>query len=477
MPRKAMIGLGGGLALAIAAGNAAVRAGGAPAGPTFSPRPCASRGLTELGARCGVVAVPEDPAVPGGRTVALNVVIAPALQKNPGVPPLFHLEGGPGVVATNAAEFYLGPGRQYRRSGDVVLFDQRGTGGSNPLRCPAIEQRSPLEDEYIVSDVLACRDSLTAKASLADYSTSRAAEDIESVRRALGYEKINLWALSYGTRLAQEYMKRFPDRVRRGVMVGFVPLDYRAPLFHAMNAQRDLDLLFYKCQADELCGRKYPHLRSEWAGVLQTLERSPVEVRSGGTTFTIRRGPFAEAIRTSLGSAAGERELPAIIHQAAGGDFSEFLRHIPRDRSHFAEGLYLTIACSEGASRIRADDLGRWTSGTFLGDYRVRNELAACATWPTYPTPAEFYEAPTMSPPLLVLSGEMDNVVAPDWAYRFCSGLPDCRYVAIPDFGHGPFDLDAWSDGGCFDTIAATFLDRGVVDVSCLKRMRPPGFE
>lgn len=405
------------------------------------------------------VIVPEDRA--GTRTIALNVVVIPALRKRKGIPPLFHLDGGPGIAATNAAPFYIGPGSVYREWRDIVLIDQRGTGGSNPLRCPALEQRPPSGTMYSHDDVVACRDALQGKTDLTNYSTEHAAEDIESVRKTLGYPKIDIWALSYGTRLAQEYIKRFPARVRRVVLAGFVPLDYRAPLFHAANAQRVLDLLLFKCQSDDECARKYPALREDWK-----------------SASAMRSGPLAEALRTFLGTAAAQRELPAMIHAAAGGDVAPFLGRLPKDSSQFAEGLYLTIVCSEGVSRIDPDDIERHTNGTFVGDYRVREEVAACANWPKYPVQPAFYEPPKSSPPILVLAGEMDQVAPPDWGRDFCSRLPQCQFVLIPDLGHGPFDLDAWTNGSCFDEIAVHFYDRGgAVDTSCLKDMRPPEFQ
>jgi pimeloyl-ACP methyl ester carboxylesterase len=435
------------------------------AAPTFSPQPCGPS-LAKFSARCGTIVVPENPATPSGRSIALNVVIVPALKKTAANVPLFHLEGGPGIAATYAAELYVGPGSAYRRTRDVVLFDQRGTGGSNPLRCPELEHRSPLEDKYSDSDVIRCREALAAKADLASYSTERAADDVDIVRQALGYRTIDIWALSYGTRLAQEYIKRFPDRVSHAVLVGFVSSNYRPPLFHAVNAQRVMDLIFYKCQRGAECSSKYPHLRAEWESLRRSLP------------ITIPYGPFAEALRSLLGVAANQREVPAMIHAAAGGDFSPFLHRLPKDSSIFAVGENLSIVCSEGAAQINQDEIERTTNGTFLGDYRVKQELAACANWPKYSLRPGYFEPLKSSPPILVLAGEMDNVAAPEWGYQFCAMLPKCRYVLVPDMGHGPFDLDAWENGSCFDEIALAFYDQPAsLDVSCVRGMRPPPFK
>jgi pimeloyl-ACP methyl ester carboxylesterase len=449
---------------------------GSYAAPSFSPRACKLPELTKIGARCGVVEVSEDPSKPE-RKIALNVVIVPALRPKPAAPPLFHLEGGPGITATDAALYYAGPGSIYRESREVVLIDQRGTGGSNPLHCPAIENRSPLEDEYVAEDVIACRNQLSSRADLASYSTMRIAEDIDSVRQALQAEQIDIWSISYGTRLAQEYIKRFPGRVRRATMAGFAPLDYRSPLFHAMNAQRVLDLLFYKCRADEACNTKYPNLQNEWASLLAKLERSPAQLQWNGKAGSLSRGRFTEEVRNSLATSVGQRAFPAMVHAAFSGDFGPFLQSLRKGPSPFAIGLYLTIACSEGASRIAAPDIQRYTAGTFLGDYRVRQELAACESWPRYRLPADFFDPPAGSPPVLVISGEMDHVMPPDYAGQFCARLQNCHLLVIPNLGHAPFDLDVWSEGGCYDMVTTKFLDEGVIDVSCVKKMYPPPFK
>ncbi|HKO14495.1 MAG TPA: alpha/beta fold hydrolase [Acidobacteriaceae bacterium] len=449
--------------------------GAAYAAPSLAARACPSPELTQAGARCGVVEVREDPAKPD-RKIGLNVVIVPALHPKPGEPPLFHLEGGPGIAATTAALFYAGPGSTYRQSQDVVLVDQRGTGGSGPLHCAAIENRSPLADELVARDVIACRRELSSQADLANYSTVRTAEDVDSVREALHAEQIDIWSISNGTRLAQQYIKAFPTRVRRAVMAGFVPLDYRTPLFHAMNAQRVVDLLIYKCRADPACSASYPNLEEEWTTVLARLDHSPAQVQWNGAPASLGRGRFTEEVRNSLSTAAGQRGFPALVHAAFGGDFGPFLHLLRKGSSPFAMGLYLTIACSEGGSRIEPADVQRYTEGTFLREYRVREELDACAEWPKYQPGSDFFQPPASSPELLVVSGEMDHVAPPDYAEQFCSRLEHCHLVIIPDLGHGPFDLDLWSGGDCYDTMTVKFLEDGVVDASCVRKMRAPAF-
>ena len=441
------------------------------AAPGLIPSACPDN-LKSDAVRCGTILVPENSGAPDARSIALHVVVISAKQPRAGAPPLFELEGGPGIAATNGADYYLGPGNAYRESRDIVLFDQRGTGASHPLRCEALEKRNPLQDMYSEGDVVGCLAAIGKSADLSQYSSEVAADDIDRVRLALGYEQIDIWALSYGTRLAQVYMKRHPASVHSAVLVGFIPLDYRAPLYHAAAAQRLIDLLFFKCQIDQDCDTRYPDLRREWQTVLTRLDKAPVTIAGK----TIRRGPFAEAVRSSLTTATGQRRLPSLIHAAAGGDFEPFLKSLPKDSSQFAEGAYLSIVCSESVARIRPADVARATTGTFLGDYRVQQERVACAKWPSSEMKEESYVEPQPATPVPVIAGEMDNVAPPDWGLEFCSSLPACLFVLIPNLGHGPFDLDEWKHGECFDDIMVAFYADPHFDASCVQRMRPPGF-
>jgi pimeloyl-ACP methyl ester carboxylesterase len=449
-------------------------------------RPChLPSPLGEVEALCGTLSVAEIPESRSGRRIDLNVVVMPALEPREAAVPLFELAGGPGVGVTSNAAIYAGPLQEYRRYRPVVLVDRRGTGASSPLRCPELEAVDPLGPMYPLELVRACREELATKASLDHYGTEIAADDLDRVRAALGFDRIDLWGLSYGTILGQVYMRRFPERVRSAVLVGAAPIDLKTPLYHAAGAQRTLDLLFYECQVDPLCSAAFPNLRRQWNVVMERFESGPVEVnrRDPGTgdtrTVQLQKGPFAEAFRRLLEVAALQREVPLIIHRAAAGDFEPFLSRVHDGPSIFAEGLYLTVACSEGSSRIRPEEIHRFTSDTFLGDHRVSEERAACAEWPSPAAPEHFFEHPAVGVPILVLSGEMDHVTPPRFAADICGRLPRCRLISIPGLGHGPWDLEMWTNGDCFDRIALDFYATPVpeaVDASCVGTMAPPSF-
>ena len=190
--------------------------------------------------RCGTLAVPEDWRRPQGRRIGLKVIVLPKTGPGPEQAPMVWLEGGPGVPGTISAPLYATDLKFHRQRRAVVLFDQRGTGESNPLHCPAIETNSPLADAYVPAEVVACRRTLEARADLAQYTTAASVRDLEAVRLALGAEKIDLAGLSYGTWLAQAYMKAYPARVRSAALYGTVPIGEKLPLHHAANAERAL---------------------------------------------------------------------------------------------------------------------------------------------------------------------------------------------------------------------------------------------
>ena len=433
---------------------------------------------------CGSVSVLENPQRPAGRRIGIRVEVLPALEGLRSGGAMFHLEGGPGIPATGARDFYLGPGRDYRRGRDVVLLDQRGV-GSDGLHCPALENRGPLDDDYTPAAVTECRLALERRADLTQYGTWNSAGDIDLVRAALGYESIDVWALSYGTKLAQVYIKRFPKRVRTAFFLGTAPIDFQPPLFHAVNAQRALDEVFFDCQSDRACRSAYPDLRGDWQRLLTRLDSAPVRVAIPGAgkgeekTAEIRRGAFAEALRNLMSTTAQQRRLPLLIHSAALGDFAPFLGALRAGPSQFTEGLYLSVTCAEGAARIAAADVGPVTTGTFLGSYRVTGELSACGQWPRRTVADDFFAPATADVPVLIVSGDADAVTPPSWAARVCASLPRCRLIRVPHLAHGPFDLDAWTGGDCLDRLAMDLYHSGsaeAVDANCVTKMVPPPF-
>jgi len=476
--------------------SAAARAeSGTPPPPASSERK-ASRARTQLApcgepsaALCRSVSVYEDRARHRGRKIDLHVVVLPGIGGSTR-PPLFFLEGGPGMAASDGVAMWEKDLAAYRDRRDIVLLDQRGTGGSNPLTCERDRGRPAdfLAEMYPPDYVRRCRTELEKRADLTLYTTSLAADDLEDVRRELGYGRIDLFGLSYGTRLALVYMRMHPRSVHAAVLMGVTPTWARLPLYHAANAQRALTLLIQDCEAEAPCRAAYPDLHAEAAAVSESLARAPANAEaawpqgSPPQSVSVTRGVFFEAIRRAMYTPAASRSVPAAIHGAAHGDFAPFFRlALPEGdgRRKDADGLYLSVTCTEDTGRITPSDALQWSSSTatVFGSYRVDQQRRACDAWPKSEVPVGFDHDVHSGASVLILSGGRDPVTPPQWATRAARHLSHSLHVVVPLSAHGDEGL---SDPGCYDRVILAFLDRGKtsgLDVSCLAAQKPPPFD
>src|SRR6266536_694503 len=216
-------------------------------------KPCRVEGVNEA-LLCGKLTVFENRQTRIGRTIDLSLVVLPALDQKAKAEPLFDLAGGPGASSAEGAGFYAGPGKEYRRRHDVVCVDQRGTGKSNHLAIP--RQKTPqyyLSEMYPVDYVKEMRQALEKRADLTKYTTSIAMDDLDDVRAWLGYDRINLFGLSYGTRAALIYLRQHPDRVQTVTLMGVAPTYLKMPMYHAQAAARAMELLLQQCERDTPC--------------------------------------------------------------------------------------------------------------------------------------------------------------------------------------------------------------------------------
>lgn len=444
--------------------------------PPLMLESCAVTGADEP-ALCGTLEVPEDWDRMGSRRIPLKVMVIPAVEST-GAAPLFDLAGGPGMAATIGADFYLTVGGAHRQGRDVVLVDQRGTGTSSPLRCPALEAAPPVAHMYPPADVESCREELAARHDLTRYTTEAAVRDLEAVRSALGADRIDLFGMSYGTKLAQAYIRAHPGRVRAAAFLGTVPMDLRTPLEHAASAERTLKDIFADCAADAACAAAYPRLSADWSALLARFDQGPVSMQVAGTAFDVARGPFAESLRATMTTDAGQRRIPALVAAAARGDFGPYLDAVGSGGSSMiAEGLYLSIECSEGAPRISEPDIAAATAGTFLGRYRIDEQLGACRAWPRREIAEEFFAPVKADVPVLIIAGGRDHVAPLRYSEAVAAGFPGSRIVLIDEMPHFPV---AMSNLECLDAMLLAFYaagDAAAVDAACAATMKAPPFQ
>jgi pimeloyl-ACP methyl ester carboxylesterase len=447
-------------------------------------KPCRLAGINEE-LFCGKLAVFENRETRTGRKIDLNVVVLPAFDQKTKAEPLFDLAGGPGASSTDAAGFYAGPGKDYRRRHDVVLVDQRGTGQSNRLAIPQEKTAQHyLREMYPIDYVRQLRHALEQRADLTKYTTSIAMDDLDDVRAWLGYDKISLFGTSYGTRAALVYIRQHPEHVRSAILLAVAPTDLKMPLHHSESAARAMDLLLVECERDARCNAAFPQIRDDWKNALAQLEKQParVEYSSDGkappATVEIQRGVFAEKIRTWMYGRDKAARIPMIVHHAAGGDFAPFLRQAigPSIPDFIADGMYLSVTCAEDVPFINQEEAAKLNADNPFGNYRVFQQTRACGLWPHGKIPADYRDPVSSNAPALIFSGNMDPVTPPKYGEEVAKHLRNSRHIIIAEAGHG---IDGLNDPGCVDRIAIEFLDKGDaknLDVSCIERMAPPPF-
>jgi pimeloyl-ACP methyl ester carboxylesterase len=443
-------------------------------------KPCRLPGIGEE-LLCGQLTVFENRETLTGRTIDLKIVVLPAFDQKTKMEPLFDLAGGPGASSVDAAGFYAGSGKEYRRRHDVVCVDQRGTGESSRLAIPQEKTAQHyLREMYPVGYVREMRHALEQRADLTKYTTSIAMDDLDEVRAWLGYDRINLFGTSYGTRAALVYMRQHPEHVRSAVLLGVAPTDLKMPLHHAESGARAIDLLLGECGQDTSCHAAFPQIRDDWKNALAQLEKQPAHVEysppgksAAPTTVEIQRDVFAEKIRTWMYGRDKAARIPLIVHHAASGDFAPFLQQAigPSIPDFVADGAYLSVTCAEDVPFINQEEAAGLNAGNPFGNYRVFQQTRACGSWPRGEIPTDFHEPVSSDAPVLIFSGDMDPVTPPKYGEEVARHLPNSRHVVIPEAGHG---VDGLTDPGCIDRIAIEFLDKGDaknLDVSCVERM------
>jgi len=317
-----------------------------------------------LSARCGTLTVPENPDDPAGRQIDLRLAVIPAVSRSPEPDPLFILAGGPGQAATETYVQISGAFQRIHQNRDIVLVDQRGTGGSNPLTCPASETGVDYsaDSEDTQRYLQECLQSLDADPAF--YTTPLFAADLERVRQALGYGKINLYGVSYGTRSALTYLKMFPDSVRAVILDGVVPMQEPLGIDVARDAQNAIDLILERCSTDAACSQAFPDIQQEFDELVAALREQPVEVsivhpRSGEPvelSFSIEQ--LAVAVRLASYAPETAALLPLLIHKAgAEGDYgllaALYLIVTEQLSDTIALGLNNTVLCSEDMPSCR----------------------------------------------------------------------------------------------------------------------------
>jgi pimeloyl-ACP methyl ester carboxylesterase len=447
------------------------------------------------GAQCGTFQVFENRATRKGRKIDLKIVVLPATSSARLPDPLFYIPGGPGSSATEDAEGVASIFVKIRERRDLIFLDQRGTGGSNPLNCELFNPSDP--QSYFgyffpLAEVKKCREQLEAKANLTLYTTSIAMDDLDDVRAALGYDRINVFGGSYGTRAALVYLRQHPEHLRTLTLQGVAPTNLYMPYDFPQSNERALLGIVSECAADAGCNAAFPNLRTELNTVLDRLLQGPIEIEvktrnppgptkpSSVAKVKLSRDLAAEAIRYMLYSPASAGRIPLFLHQAAAGNFIPLAQAALQFRQQIvasgSNGLYLSITCAEDLPWIKPGEGERLAANTFLGDYRLRQQREACSLWPRANIPADYFNQIHSSKPTLILTGDLDPVTPPANGDATARNLSDSLHVVVPHGGHGFNGLEGIE---CIVGLMTRFVAEGTtkgLDTGCVKGIRRKGF-
>ena len=441
-------------------------------------------GVSSRHAQCATLAVPLDPEAPDSAVFDLFVARIPSLAADPQPDPLLLIAGGPGQ---STVDFYMqlrGAFAPVRRNRDIILVDQRGTGRS----AAGFECEIPDDIDFQMADV-DILDTLVAEclAGLEReprfFTTSLAVRDLDVVRRELGVDQWNIYGVSYGTRVAQHYLRRYPERVRAVVLDGVVPPSLVLGPEIALNAQAALDGIFQRCDDDEACAARFGDLAATFDDLMDRIKTSPANVAArdpatGELEETIVTEEYLMGVtRLWSYSAVTAALLPLIIDDAARGRFDTLLAQASLISESLEQALsfpmHNSIVCSEDYP-FDAAEAPASIAESYLGTSIVDALGAICAQWPQGPVDADFKDPLVSGHPVLLLSGSNDPATPARYAEDvMAEGLSGAVHLVAAEQGHGLAPV------GCVRNLMQEFIASGTaegLDAECLDRVIPTPF-
>lgn len=433
-------------------------------------------------ARCGTYEVAENPAEPDGQKIKLNIAVAPATGKTTEPDPVFFFAGGPGQAATETWVMLRPVLNKIRKNRDIVLIDQRGTGKSNKLACESeIEEdlNQEIDLDLIRTETEKCLAELNGDPRF--YTTTIAMGDYNQVRAAMGYEKINIMGVSYGTRSAQVYLRLFPETVRTVTLDSVVPMQLALGQEHAPMLDRSVETVFEDCAGDETCNSLYPRQAENLNALFRQLRKEPRQITiinpvSGEPQeMRLTADTLGVAIRFLSYASETQALIPLLVHEAlTTGDLSRLASQailvMTGLNEMLARGMELSVLCSEDFPFI---DLSADYSDTLMGNLFLEIIGLQCNVWSRGDVPDGFHEPVVSSLPVLLMSGERDPVTPPHYAARTAETFSNSLNLVARGQAHSVMK------NICLRDITTDFIAKGSIenlDTTCVENIRPTPF-
>lgn len=445
----------------------------------FSLEPCTlggSLGIAGVDARCGWLTRPENPEDPASPSIALRVAVLDAKSPNPKPDPLTVINGGPGGSSLDLIGDMAGAFAAIRRERDIVLIDQRGTGASNPLDCPQLEAMSlEAQTGSARAAALACLADLPGDPRY--YTTTEAVRDLEVLRTTLGYPSLNVYGVSYGTRVAQHYARRYPSSTRTLIIDGVLPPEVPLGPNAAINAQRTLDRLFERCAAQASCAERFPDPARQLSALEARLQSTSTEleiahpVNGQPVPLTLSRSHLQMTVRMLSYAPETASLLPLIIDEAeARQNYVPLAANALRVETELQNGIRIgmhnAVVCTEDLPFLGELD-ERALSATYLGTGQVASLQAICEVWPRGTMDADLRQPLRGDVPTLLLSGEEDPITPPEYGDMVQQHLKRAIHLVGRGQGHG------LAGRGCIPGLLEAFVnsaDPTELDASCVDR-------
>jgi pimeloyl-ACP methyl ester carboxylesterase len=441
-----------------------------------SCRITAGPGFPGIDARCGTLRRPLDPASPDGDSIELSIAVVPALSLEPAADPFVPVAGGPGQSTIDFYAAWFGAFERVRQNRDILLVDQRGTGDSARLSCDIdddiVEGKYSTEQTRRVTRE--CLDKLPYDPRF--FTTSVAVADLEAVRAGLGYGPLNVYGISYGTRVAQHYARRYPQSTRTVILDGVVPPQLPLGPDIAIESQRAIDSVFDRCEAEADCNARFPTVRQDFALLLERLADGAIEIEMPnpvtGTLETVDFGTeqFAAAVRLLLYNPRTIALLPLLIDAAAGGNYAPLAAQFRLVATTVAEslaiGMHNAVVCTEDEPFIdwaAVDEAA--IEKSYLGPLQLEAIHSMCSVWPAGILDADLREPLASAAPVLLLSGEADPITPPTYANLAAVDLERAWLVTGRKQGHGLAAV------GCMPRVIGKFIDEAGLEeggASCI---------
>jgi pimeloyl-ACP methyl ester carboxylesterase len=431
---------------------------------------------------CFTLTVPENRAKPAGKTIGIPVVRFRSHAAHPGEP-LVLLIGGPGP--STIRDRLDGGSNPYLDDRDFILFEQRGTRFSTPeLPCAGYDDAVRLIEHDNLSGQAAITKLRTAATECAKqlagidldgYDTDEIAQDLVDLQRTLAIPKLDLFAISYGTRVALEAMRRSPGSFHAVVLDSVLPPDVRYDELATDNALAALDRVLDACALDPACARSYPDLHARWQAALARANRAPIAATVPTTPpapIKLTARNLMDAVYDALYSRSEIPRIPKLVDAIARGDLGPALKILADNAGSPRQmrGQRITVWCRDEAA---ITDLSRATHHPELAGWQtIAVPPEVCKVWPVTPRNASWTPV-TSDVPTLVLGGEFDPVTPPAWGRRVRASLATSWFVEIPGETHGS------GDGACATALARAFFrdPHRLPDTSCLARAPVMSFQ